>query len=231
MFKMKSFVVIGCGRFGKSVATTLYSLGNEVLAIDRSQETIQEVSEEVTHAVQADVMDEGVLKELGLSNFDVAIISIGSDLEASIMATLIAKELGIKKVVTKAQSQLHGKVLSKIGADKVVFPERDMGVRVAHNLVSTNILDFIALSPDYGILEIEALEEWESKSLAELKLSSKYGLNVMVIKKEKEIKVPPSGDDIIEKGNVLVVIGMTKDIAKIEKKAEEENESNNKFKK
>ncbi|HZK33634.1 MAG TPA: TrkA family potassium uptake protein [Tissierellaceae bacterium] len=228
---MKSFVVIGCGRFGKSVATTLYNLGNEVLAIDKSEEIIQDISEEVTHAVQADVMDETVLKDLGLSNFDVAIVSIGSDLEASIMATLIAKELGIERVVTKAQSELHGKILSKIGADKIVFPERDMGVRVAHNLVSSNILDFIALSPNYGILEITTLKEWENKSLADLKLSSKFGINVMVIKKEKEIKVPPSGEDIIEKDDILVVIGKTEDISKIEKKAEEEeDDSNNQYK-
>lgn len=225
---MKSFVVIGCGRFGKSVARTLHELGHEVLAIDKSTEAIQEISEEVTHAVQADVMDETVLKELGLSNFDVAIVSIGSDLEASIMATLIAKELGIKKVVAKAQSYLHGKVLSKIGADKIVFPERDMGMRVAHNLVSTNILDFIALSPDYGILEITALNEWKNKSLKELKLSSKYGVNVMVIKKENDVKVPPNGEDIIEANDILVVIGRTKDISKIEKRAEEENDTNNK---
>ncbi|HAE91450.1 MAG TPA: potassium transporter Trk, partial [Tissierella sp.] len=162
---MKSFVVIGCGRFGSSIARTLYSLGNEVLAIDSSEEIIKEISEEVTHAVQADVMDETVLMDLGLRNFDVAVVAIGSDIEASIMATLVVKDLGIDKVIAKAQSELHGKVLSKIGADKIIFPERDMGVRVAHNLASTNILDFIELSPDYSILEIAALKEWEEKSL------------------------------------------------------------------
>lgn len=217
---MKSFVIIGCGRFGQSVARTLYGLGNEVLAIDKSAETVQVISEEVTHAVQADVMDEAVLKELGLRNFDVAVVSIGSNLEASIFATLMAKEVGVKKVVTKAQSELHGKLLSKIGADKIIFPERDMGVRVGHNLVSTNILDFIELSPDYGILEITALTEWENKTLNQLKLSSKYGLNVMVIKKGTKVIVPPSADDLVEKDDILVVIGSTKDINRIEKRAE-----------
>ncbi len=218
---MKSFVVIGCGRFGQSVARTLYKLGNEVLAIDKSAENVQDISEEVTHAVQADVMDEGVLKELGLRNFDVAVVAIGSNLEASIFATLLAKEVGVKKVVTKAQSELHGKLLSKIGADKVVFPERDMGIRVAHNLVSTNILDFIELSPDYGILEITALQEWENKALSQLRLSTKYGLNVMVIKKGKEVIVPPSASDVVEKDDILVVIGSTKDINRVERRAEE----------
>lgn len=218
---MKSFVVIGCGRFGAAVARTLFSLGNEVLAIDISEEIIKEISDEVTHSVQADVMDETVLKDLGLRNFDVAVISIGSDLEASIMATLIAKELGIKRVIAKAQSELHGKVLYKIGADKVIFPERDMGIRVAHNLASTNILDFIELSPDYSILEVTALREWEDKSLAQLKLSTKYGINVMAIKRGSSISVSPSGEVVIEKDDILVVIGSIKDIKRIEQKAGE----------
>lgn len=218
---MKSFVVIGCGRFGQSVAKTLHKLGNEVLAIDKSQEALQLISEEVTHAIQADVMDEGVLEEMGISNFDVAVVSIGSNLEASIFATLIVKEIGVPKVVTKAQSELHGKLLTKIGADKIVFPERDMGIRVGHNLVSNNILDFIELSPDYGILEITALEAWENKTLSKLRLSAKYGINVMVIKKRDRVIVPPKAEDIIEKDDTLVVIGSTKDIKKIEKRADD----------
>ena len=214
---MKQFAVIGCGRFGSSVAKTLYNLGNEVLAIDKDEEIVQDISEYVTHAVQADVMDENVLKELGIRNFDVVIISIGSDLEASILATLIAKELGVKWVIAKAQSELHGKVLSKIGADKIIFPERDMGVRVAHNLVSTNVLDFIELSPDYSIVEITAIPEWENKSLRELKLPTKFGINVMAIKREKYINVSPYADDVILPGDILIVIGNTEDIRRVEK--------------
>ena len=218
---MKSFAVIGCGRFGSSIARTLYNLGNEVMAIDINEERVQEISEEVTHAVQADIMDENVLKDLGLRNFDVVIVSIGSDIEASIMATLIAKELGVKRVIAKALSDIHGKVLYKIGADKVIFPERDMGIKVAHNLVSTNILDFIELSPDYSILEITAIEEWENKSLEQLRLPTKYGINVMAIKRENTINVSPNGEYIISKGDILVVIGSTVDIKKIEQKAGE----------
>lgn len=218
---MKSFVVIGCGRFGGAVARTLFSLGNEVLAIDISEDIIKEISDEVTHSVQADVMDETVLKDLGLRNFDVAVIAIGSDLEASIMATLIAKELGIKRVIAKALSELHGKALYKIGADIVIFPERDMGIRVAHNLASTNILDFIELSPDFSILEVTALKEWEDKSLAQLKLSTKYGINVMAIKRGSSISVSPNGEVVIEKDDILVVIGSIKDIKRIEQKAGE----------
>ncbi|CAK7064947.1 TrkA family potassium uptake protein [Tissierella carlieri] len=218
---MKSFAVIGCGRFGAAVARTLYSLGNEVLAIDISEERINEISDEVTHAVQADVMDETVLKDLGLRNFDVAVVAIGSDIEASIMATLVVKELGIKRVIAKALSDIHGKVLTKIGADKVIFPERDMGIRVAHNLASTNILDFIELSPDYSILEITALKEWEEKSLGQLRLSTKYGINVMAIKRGNSISVSPNGEVVIEKDDILVVIGSTNDIKRVEQKAGE----------
>ncbi len=143
---MKSFAVIGLGRFGTAVAKVLAELGNEVLAVDKDPEVIKEVSSLVTYAVEADVMDETVLRDLGISNMDAVVISIGSDLQASIMATLISKELGVKRVVAKAQTELHGKVLKKIGADRIIFPERDMGSRVAHNLTSRNILDYQKIS-------------------------------------------------------------------------------------
>lgn len=214
---MKSYVVIGCGRFGSSVAKGLFDLGNEVLAIDISEETINELSDHVTFAAQADIMDETVLKNLGLSNFDVAVIGIGSDLEASVMATLVAKELGVKKVIAKAQSGLHSKILKKIGADKVVYPEQDMGLKLAHNLAATNILDYIELSPEYSILELKAIKGWVGKTLADLSISSKYGLNVIAIKKDKKIRVSPLGSDIINADDTLVMIGNIDDIEKIEK--------------
>lgn len=213
---MKSFVVIGLGRFGSSVAKTLYNLGNEVMAVDIDPVTIQEISEYVTHAVVADVLDEAVLHELGLSNFDVVIISIASNIEASIMATLTAKEMGAKTVVVKAQSDIHGKVLAKVGADRIVFPERDMGARVAHNLTSSNVLDFIELSPEYYIIEIAALKRWLNKSLSELRLRNKYGVNVLAIKRESSLKISPEADEVIREGDILVVIGDSEDINKLE---------------
>lgn len=216
---MKSFVVIGCGRFGTSVAKTLYELGNEVMAVDMNSDVIQEISEFVTHAVVADALDESVLHELGLSNFDVVIISIASNIEASIMATLTAKEVGAKKVVVKAQSDMHGKVLTKIGADRIIFPERDMGARVAHNLTSSNILDFIELSPEYYIIEIAALKRWINKSLSELRLRNKYGINVLAIKRGNNLKISPGADEIVKEEDILVVIGDADDIRKIESQA------------
>lgn len=214
---MKQFVVIGCGRFGTSVAETLYNLGYDVLAIDKSEERVQEIADKVTHAVQADAIDENTLKTLGLRNFDVAVVTIGSDLQASIMATLIAKELGITFVIAKAQNELHAKVLEKTGADKVVFPEREMGSRVAHNLVSSNILDYIEFAPDYSIVEVTAMENWEGKSLKELRLPTKYGVNVIAIKQGQDINISPYADDIIGEGDVLIVIGNNKDLRNLEK--------------
>lgn len=215
---MKQFVVIGCGRFGTSVAKTLYNQGYDVLAIDSSEEIVQEISDSVTYAAQADVEDEHALKSLGIRNFDVAVISIGSNIQASIMATLIVKEMGVKTVIAKAQNDVHAKVLYKIGADKVVFPERDMGVRVAHNLVSPNILDYIELSQDYSIAEISSISDWENKSLKELKLPTKYGINVMAIKQNDTMNVSPKADDVIKPGDVLVVLGNNKDLSDLEKK-------------
>lgn len=213
---MKQFVVIGCGRFGSSVAKTLCKLGYDVLAVDQDIERVQELSEYVTHAVQADAEDENALRAIGIRNFDVAVVTIGSNIQASIMGTLIAKDLGVKKVIAKAQSEIHGKVLYKIGADKVIFPERDMGVRVAHNLVSSNILDVIEFAPDYSIIEIVAVQEWEDKTLKELKLPNTYGISVMAIKNGDNINISPYADDVVKKGDILVILGHNDNLKKIE---------------
>jgi trk system potassium uptake protein len=213
----KQFVVIGLGRFGSSVAKTLYSLGNEVLAIDADEEIVQDISDSVTHAVQADGTDESSLRSLGIRNFDVAVITIGANVQSSVMATLIAKELGVKFVIAKAQNEQHAKVLYKIGADRVVFPERDMGIRVAHNLCSSNILDYIELSPDYSIMEVTAIRDWEGKTLRELSMRSRYGINVMAIKRGNDINISPNAEDHIKPGDVLVVIGGTDELKLIER--------------
>lgn len=199
-----------------AIAQTLYELGNEVLAVDKDSERVEEVSDYVTYAVEADSMEESALRELGLRDFDAVIVSIGSNLEASIMTTLIVKELGVKEVIAKAQSNLHGKLLSKVGADKVVFPERDMGVRLGHNLTSSNILDYIQLSPEFSILEVKALKAWHNKSLAELRLRNKYGVNIIAIKEGKEMDISPRADYVIGEGNILIMIGKTDDIKNIE---------------
>ncbi|EJT6163919.1 TPA: potassium channel family protein [Clostridium perfringens] len=214
----KQFVIIGLGRFGASVAKTLYALGHDVLAIDSNEDLVQEISDSVTHAVQMDATDENALRTLGLRNFDVAVVTIGANIQASVMATLLVKDMGIKYIIAKGNSDLHAKVLYKIGADRVILPEKDMGVRVAHNLVSSSILDYIELSPDYSIIEIESPKEWYGKSMKELSLRSKYGINVMAIKKNNEVNISPDADDVINKDDIVVAIGSAEDLTKLEGK-------------
>ncbi|HWR44594.1 TrkA family potassium uptake protein [Sporomusa sp.] len=214
--KNKQFAVIGLGRFGTSVATTLYTLGYEVLAIDSDEDRIQKFSEEVTHVVQADTTDENSLKALGIRNFDVVVVAIGEDVQANVLTTLLLKDLGVKHIVAKARNELHGKMLSKIGADRVVYPERDMGQRVAHNLVSTNVLEYIELSPDLSIVEITAPKALIGQSLAQANLRVKYEVNVVAIKRGEDLIVPPQPDEKIKTGDILIFVGQTKGIQKLE---------------
>jgi len=212
----KQFVIIGCGRFGSSVAKKLNELGCEVMAVDASEETIQSISDSVTYAVQADATDENALKAIGIRNFDVAVITIGGNIQASIMVTLMVKELGIKHIVAKAQNEMHAKVLYKIGADRVVFPEREMGVRVAKNLVGNKILDYIELSPDYTIVEVKPLKSWIGKSLIETNIRAEYGINVIAIKNVNGINISVGPNEIIKDHDILVVIGHNDDIRRVE---------------
>lgn len=216
---MKQYAVIGLGRFGTSVAKTLYGMEYEVLGIDGDEDKVQDAVDYVTHAVTADATDENALKALGIRNFDVVVVAIGADIQASILTTLILKEQGVKHIVAKAQNELHGKVLSKIGADKVVYPERDMGVRVAHNLISPNILDYIELSPDYSMVEIVASDKIVGKTLAEVDFRRKYHCNVMAIKTNGRINISPLANDKIHEGDVLVVIGKNEDLQDLEEDA------------
>ncbi len=220
---MKQFVVIGIGRFGNALAVRLFQLGHEVLALDINEEAIQSISNLVTHAITADATDENVLRSLGVRNFDVGVVAIGEDIQASIIVTLMLKDMGLKYIIAKAQNEVHARILKKLGADRVVFPERDMGIRVAHNLIATNILDIIELSPEYSLLEFEAFSTWIGKSLGSLNLRAKYGINVLAIKNSNNngsINVSPTAQDIVDKGDVLVVIGSNEDLLKLEKKVE-----------
>lgn len=214
---MKQFAVIGCGRFGSSLAKTLYQLGHEVLAIDNNEHAIQELADHVTHAVQINASDEVSLKALGIRNFDVVIVSIGSDIQSSILTTLLTKEIGAKFVVAKAHDELHAKILYKIGADRVVLPERDMGVRVAHNLVSPNILDYIELAPDFSVAEITPLSGWIGKELKEINLREKYGVNIMAIKHKSEVNISPNSRYVVSADDIIIVVGHNDDIQKIKK--------------
>ncbi|MFA9423527.1 MAG: TrkA family potassium uptake protein [Sedimentibacter sp.] len=212
---MKQIMVIGCGRFGSSVAKTLSKLGHDVMVVDQNPDIIRDISEYVDHAVQMDALDEASFRTFGIRNFDIAVVAIGSDLEASIMATLIAKEAGVPVVIAKAMSEIHGKLLAKIGADKIIYPERDMGMRVAFGISSPNILDVIEFSTDYSIIETVALDDWEDKSLKDLNLS---GMTVIAIKTGEHINIVPPPDAIIKKEDVLVILGSNDNLKKLGEK-------------
>ncbi len=211
-----NYVVFGLGKFGRSIATTFAENGKEVLAIDADEEIVQDISDTVTHAVRADVTDEDALKSLGVGNFDVAVVAISNNLQASIMATILAKEMGVDLVVAKAQNDVHKRVLEKVGADRVVFPEREIGVRIANNLMSENFVDFIELSEDYSIVELEVIDMWIGKSLKELNMRVNYGINVMAIKKAEQLSITPGPNLVLEENDVLIVIGSNADLRKIQ---------------
>lgn len=215
----QQFAVIGLGRFGSSVARTLYEMDYEVMGIDESEEKVNENIHNVTHAIVADSTDETALREIGIRNFDVVVVAIGVDIQASILTTLLLKEMGVKKIVAKAQNERHGQVLYKVGADRVVFPERDMGIRVAHNLISANVLDFIELAEDYSVAEVVVSANMVGKNLRQLDVRAKYGVNVIAIKSGDEFNIAPRPDDVIRASDVLVVIGNNKDLKAFEEHA------------
>jgi len=212
----RQFAVLGLGRFGASVGRILSEMGYEVLGLDSDEDKVNDMSSVLTHAVVADGTDEAALQSLGLRNFDCVVVAVG-DLQASVLMTIILKELGVKQVVAKANSDVHGRVLTKVGADRVVFPEREMGARVAQNLASANVIDFIELAPDYSIAEIAAFGALVGKSLRQLSLRQKFGVNVVAIKSGSNINVSPKADDIILESDVLVVIGENQCIRHLER--------------
>jgi trk system potassium uptake protein TrkA len=221
----KHIAVIGLGRFGFSVAKTLAKYGSEVIAIDREEERVKKVSEFVSYAVQLDAMDEKALRSVGVQNVDTAIVSIGENIEASILVVMLLKEIGIRNIIAKAVTTLHGKVLENLGVQRIIFPERDMAIRVAHSLIRPNVLEQLELSQEYSIVELPTPPRLIGKTLKESQLRSKYGVNLIAIKRkvttDKGIireawNVNPLPSDIMQEGDVLVLIGFNKDLEKLE---------------
>ena len=214
---MKSFVVIGLGRFGTAVAEELYALGHEVLAIDRKEGCAQRVSEIVTHTIIADAKDESVLQSIGVRNFDGVIICM-TDIEDSVMIALMLKDMGAKYIIAKSQSKQHSRMLELIGVDRVVFPEQDMGVRLGQTISSRRALDFIELSPEYAIVELPLPSVWQNKTLAEIGARKQFGINVLAVRRgEKEICVSPQAEFLLKHKDVLIVVGKNQNIRKLEK--------------
>ncbi|UTR15251.1 TrkA family potassium uptake protein [Salipaludibacillus sp. LMS25] len=213
----KQFAVIGLGRFGGSICKSLSEQGMEVLAIDTNEDKVNEFASIATHAVVADTTEENTLKSLGIRNFDHVVVAIGDNIQSSILTTLMLVEQGVNHITVKAQNDYHEKVLNKIGAHKVVHPERDMGVRIAHNIVSKNVLDYLELSDEYSIVELEAGQIVNNRTLIDLDIRANYGCNVMAIKRDEEINVSPSADEVLRYGDIIIVIGADKDITRMEK--------------
>lgn len=203
----KQFAVLGLGSFGRNVALTLERLGSDVIAVDKSYEKIQEISDSVTYAMRADLADPDALKSLGARNLDAAVVATSESLEVSIMATIIAKEIGIPHVLAKAKDELQGTILKKVGADAIIYPERDMGIRVAKGMMSSAFTDWIELSSEYSLAEIIIPDSWIGQSLAQLKVREKYGVNVVGIIKEEEVKVTLNPSAPLPAGCVLILIG------------------------
>jgi trk system potassium uptake protein TrkA len=214
MKNKKQFAVLGLGRFGQAVVKTLTENGYEVLCCDKSPELVSQIMPYATDAVQADISDESALKEMGLNNYDVVIITTGDSLESAVMATMAAKEMGVKKVITKARDVKQANILYKVGADKVVLPERDMGRRLATSLITSNILEYISFSDNYGIAEIAPKDEWIGKSLVDSNIRANTGLNVVAIKRGNDVIVSPSPKEIIQAADILVIIGRSDNIEK-----------------
>ena len=211
----KTYVVIGLGKFGTAVAERLYELDNEVLAIDECTESVQRIENKVTYAVVADARDENVLRSLGVKNYDCAIVAIGTDLAASVITTLNLKELGVPQVICKATDETQKRALEKIGADRVLIPEREIGIKLAQTISSTSILDFIELSREYGIAELPTPAHWAGKTLRELNVRAKYGVNIIALKSGSKVNVSPAADAVLQADSVLVVVGTNEQLAKL----------------
>jgi len=214
---MKSYVVIGLGRFGSEVARRLYEQGCEVMVIDSSHDLVQQISDDVTHAVVGDARDKEVLRALGVKDFDCGVVAIGGSLADSVLATMNLKELGVPYVVCKAHDETHKEVLKKLGADRIVIPEKEQASRLAKSLASHNVLDYIELSEDYGIIDVPAPTAWTDKSLIELNIRAKQGVNILAVKRNGGITVSPAADFRIAKGDVLVILGNTEALVAVQK--------------
>ncbi len=214
----KEFAVFGMGEFGKSVAISLAKCGCEVLAVDNDSEKIKEIADYVTYAVTADVTDYNVLKSLGIRNLDGVIVAIAESLESSVMATIFAKELGVPYVMAKAYTEVHATVLKKVGADAIAFPEKEMGARIAKNLVSGNFVDLVELSSDFSMVEMKVPEHWKGKTLRELNPRDKCGVNVIAAKCGDNVNVNLDPDTPFKETETLIIVGDNNMLGRLVKK-------------
>lgn len=214
--KSKQYLVLGLGRFGTSVAKALYELGQEVLAVDSDEELVNDIAPHVTQALQLDATDEALLAGLGVKNFDAAIVSIGQNTRDSILVCVLLKELGVPTLIAKANDELHAKVLRKIGVDRVVFPERDMGVRLARSIISPGVLELMNLSDDYQIIEVLVPGKWVGNTIIGVDVRRRHGVNILAIHRRDRFLVSPAADMLFESNDTLLVMGKKEDIERLD---------------
>ena len=200
-------MVIGLGRFGSAVARELERLGHQVLAIDRGEQQVNDIAADVTHALQLDAADEAALRSAGAGDFGTAIVAISSDAEPSIFATMVLKRLGVRNVIAKAGSTLHGEILARVGADRVVFPERETGLRLAHSFNVPNVIDYLDVAPSFGIEKIRPPKSFVGRTLGELDLKGRLGLTPVAVRRGKQVVVNPTREERIMEGDELILIG------------------------
>ena len=214
---MKSYVVIGLGRFGTEMALKLYNCGEDVLAIDTDETIIDKLADRVTKAVAADARDLDVLRKLGVDDFDSAVVAVGSDLAASALITMNLKTLGVPFILCKAHDDTYREILEKLGADRVIIPEREMADKLAKGLTTAGVMEYIELSDEYGIVEMSPPAEWLGKTIRALELRTRYGANVIASRRDDTLRIPPDIDTPLEDDMILVILGNSKVMDKLQK--------------
>jgi trk system potassium uptake protein TrkA len=216
---MKTFLVLGLGRFGTSLSSTLIDLGHEVMGVDVDPKNVKHMADKLTYAMEADLSDEDFLRSIDVTKYDAVVIGVGSSFQVSVMAAVMLKELGAKYVLTKAQNDFQAKVLYKLGVDSVILPEKDMGIKTAHSLVTDRFVDVFEVSDDYSILNIHPPEEWIGKSLKDLSLRSRHKLNILAIQNPEKTKMLiPDAETVISEEDIITVMGENSDLKKMERK-------------
>lgn len=214
--KNKTFAVIGLDRFGSNLAINLQQLGHEVIGVDSNSERVRRISDNITHAAIGDPTDEEVLRTLGIKNADVAIVALTENIQSGVLVTLMLKEMGMKNVIAESTSEIHGRILTKVGADKVIYPEKDMGERLAKSLSNTDIMEYIDLSDEYSIMEIRVPKSWAGKSILELNVRANYNINIIACRgTDDSISISPDPKMPLVAENKLIVVGANESIEKI----------------
>jgi trk system potassium uptake protein TrkA len=219
----RSFAVIGLGRFGSAMATTLAELGHDVIGVDGSEDRVRSLADSLAHAVQLDATDERALLSAGIKDVDIAVVSIGENIESSLLVVTLLREIGIKNIIAKAVTPLHGRILEKLGVTRVVFPERETAVRLAHGLVIPNVLDYIELSGEFSIVDIPAPPDFAGKTLKEIGLRARFGLTTIAIKRSgppgdrPRTNIAPGPDDMVQEGDVLSLLGSTERLGQLDR--------------